>query len=159
MCHSFAFNLSFASRQGKPESHDRENDGGLTWHCLFSDGTVNFSIRILSKTLAFVTKLATLKGLALALFLVWKISSSLISWAHIPSRSSTVTAPSNLYRTGTNSSANDGFWLRFHVHKQSLLLNASKRSTNLCYKGKRICMITIIHYYDDRIMPTFITRL
>lgn len=30
MCRSFTFNLSFASRRGKPESHDRENDGGLT---------------------------------------------------------------------------------------------------------------------------------
>jgi hypothetical protein len=63
---------------------------------LISGGTGNFSTRTLSKTSDFAIKLATLRGLVLALSLVPKILSSSISRAFIPSRSSTVTVVSNL---------------------------------------------------------------
>jgi len=126
---------------------------------LISGGTGNFSTRTLSRTSDFAIKLATLRGLVPALSLVRKILSSSISRAFIPSQSSTVTVASNLYQTGPNSCANDGFRLLFYIHKWSSPSTALKPFTKLHYKGRRVCMITIIRSYDDLIMPTYILQL
>lgn len=96
---------------------------------LISGGIGSFSTRTLSKTSDFAIKLATLRGLVLALSLVPRISSFLISRAFILSRSSTVIVASNLYQTEPNCCANDGFRLLFYVHKQSSPLTALKPST------------------------------
>jgi len=126
---------------------------------LISGGMGNFLTRTLSKTSDFAIKLVTLRGLVLALLLVQRISSSLMSWALIPSRSSAVTVVPNLYPTGPNSCVNDGFQLLFYVHKLSSPLIPLKPFTKSCYKGRQACMITIIHYYNNLIMPTFIPQL
>ena len=126
---------------------------------LVSGGMGKFLTRTVSETSDSAIRLATLTGLVLALLLAQKISSFSISQALIPSQSTTVTVACNLYPTGPNSCANDGFWVLSYAHKQSLPLIALKAFMKLCYKGRQACTITIICCYNDQIMPTSIPQL
>ena len=126
---------------------------------LVSGGMGNFSTRTVSKSSDSAVKLATLTGLVLALLLAQNLSLFSMSQALITSQSTPVTVASNLYPTGPNSCVNDGLWLLSYAHKQSLPSIALKAFMKLHYKGRQTCMITIIYYYDDQIMPTAIPQL
>ena len=134
--------------------------GQITWWLIsISDGTANFSIKTLSRTLDCLIRSATLTGLVLFLWLVQNILSSSISQVLISSHSTTVTAASSLFQVGPNSCASDGFQLPFHDPKRFSPSTASNNFMNLHYKGRLICMTTITRYYDELIMLTFTAQL
>ena len=160
MCHRLASRPSLALHWGMHVVCMYSHLMGANHLTVFdSDGTVNFSIRTLSKTWAIDINLDILVHHAHALRLVPRISSSSIPLALTSSPSTTVTAAMTCWQIGRNCCVSNGFQQHFPVHKLPSLLTASKRSMNLCYRGRWMYKTTIALWYDDLIMLTLLLQL